>query len=68
MIDKLLRVAIGVFLTGALVLFGMAWGRYASAGTSFDSTSVLTMTVLAGAILVHPLSGILRTRPRARRR
>lgn len=66
MIDKLLHVLLGVALTGALVLFGMAWGRYVSAGTSFDNKSVLTMAVLAGAVLVFPLSGVLRSRPRRR--
>lgn len=68
MIDKLLQVALGIFLTGALVLFGLGWGRYVSAGTSFDSNTVMTMTVLAGGILVYPLTGLLRSRPRARRR
>lgn len=66
MIDKFLHVVLGVALTGALVLFGMAWGRYVSAGTSFDNTTVLTMAVLAGAVLVFPLSGLLHSRPRRR--
>jgi len=64
MIDKALHLIVGATLTGALVLFGMAWGRYVSAGTSVDNTSVLTMTVLAGAILVFPVSGLLRSRRR----
>jgi hypothetical protein len=66
MIDKVLHAVVGVALTGALVLFGMAWGRYVSTSTSFDNTTVLTMTVLAGAVLVCPLSGLLRSRPRRR--
>ena len=66
MIDKILHVVTGVTLTGALVLFGMAWGRYVSAGTSFDNTAVLTMTVLAGAVLVYPISGLLHSRQRRR--
>jgi hypothetical protein len=64
MIDKLLHLVVGVTLTGGLVLFGMAWGRYVSAGTSFDSQSTLTMTVLVGALVVFPISGILRSRRR----
>lgn len=66
MINKLLHVLAGVFLTGALVLFGMAWGRYVAPGTSVDNTSVLTMSMLVGAVLVYPISGMLRTRPRRR--
>ena len=64
MINKLLHLAVGVTLTGALVLFGMAWGRYVAPSTSVDTRSALTATVLAGALLVFPITGLLRSRRR----
>ena len=64
MINKFLNVFVALTLTGAMVLFGMAWGRYVSHGTSFDHKSVLVMTVLVGALVVFPITGALRTRRR----
>ena len=64
MINRLLYSVAALALTGALVLFGMAWGRYVAPSTSIDTRAALTMNVLVGALLVYPITGLLRSRRR----
>lgn len=64
MINWLLRLTAGLTLTGALVMLGMAWGRYVAPSTSVDTRAALTGSVLVGALLIFPIVGLLRSRPR----
>lgn len=64
MINRILRLTAGVLLTGALVILGMAWGRYVSPATSVDSRQALTAIVIAGVLITYPAIGIFHWKPR----
>lgn len=64
MINRILRAVAGLALTGALVLLAMAWGQIMGRGTSVDTNGALQMAVLVGALLIFPITGLLRSRRR----
>lgn len=64
MINKIAMAVFGLAMIGAMVLFSMAWGRFVAPSTSIDTNGVMMAGVLGGAILIYPISGLLRARRR----
>ena len=64
MINRLLYAAACVLLTGAMVILGMAWGRFVGPSTSVDTNAALQMALLVGMLLIYPSFGLLRSRRR----